>query len=110
MIKKYTFWLYAASVFQILAALLHSLSFIMEPQPSNDKEKEMMNLMTTYKMDLGGGFIHSMHEIMTALSICFPLLLLLGGCVNWFLLRKNAGTEIMHGYIRINLIIFGLCF
>jgi hypothetical protein len=110
MMKKYTFWLYGATIFQILGAMLHSLSFIMVPKPSNDTEKEMLHLMTTFKMDLGAGFSHSMQDLVTALSICFPLLLLLGGIVNWYLLRKNASVEIMRGYILINLIIFGVCF
>ncbi len=110
MIKKYTFWLYTSSVLQILTGLIHSLSFINKPQPTNDTEKELLNLMTSYKMDLGAGFTPTMSDLMTSFSICLMLLLLLGGSMNWFLLRKNPGIEIMRGVILINLIVFGICF
>lgn len=110
MLKKYTFWLKTAATLQILTAMLHSLSFINKPQGTNDTEKEMINLMTTTKMDMGAGFTPTMMDIITSMSVGFALMLLLGGVINWHLLRKNAGPEILKGIIVINIIIFGISF
>ena len=110
MIKKYTFWLSTASILQILTALLHSLSFFNNPQPANETESQLLNLMKLYRFDLGAGFTATMNDIVTSMSIGFTLLLFLGGIMNWFLLKKNAGVDILKGVILINLIIFGLCF
>ncbi len=110
MLKKYTFWLKTAATLQILTAMLHSLSFINKPQGTNDTEKQMITLMTTNKMDMGAGFTPTMYDIITSMSIGFALMLVLGGVINWFLLRKNAGPEILRGIIVINCIVFGISF
>ena len=107
---KYVFWLKAAAVFQLLTAGLHSISFIVKPQPGNDTERQLLDLMHNYKMDLGAGFLHSMSDLMNSFSISFTLLLLFGGLLNWYLLRKKVETEIIKGVIGINCIIFGGCF
>ena len=78
-ISKYTFWLKAAIVCQLLAAAFHSLSFLNNPQPENDNEKQLLDLMTNYELDLGAGFTPSMQDLMTSFSICVTLLLLFGG-------------------------------
>ncbi|MFZ1676731.1 MAG: hypothetical protein WAT91_05630 [Saprospiraceae bacterium] len=110
MLKKYTFWLKTAATLQILTAMLHSLSFINKPQGTNDTEKEMITLMTTNKMDMGAGFKPTMYDIITSMSIGFALMLILGGVINWYLLRKKAGPEILRGIIVINCIVFGISF
>ncbi len=110
MVKNYTFWLKTAATLQILTALLHSLSFINKPQGTNDKEIEMITLMMTNKMDMGAGFTPTMYNIVTSMSIGFALMLVLGGVINWYLLRKKASPEIMRGIIFINIIVFGISF
>ncbi|MEP6795959.1 MAG: hypothetical protein ABJB16_16645 [Saprospiraceae bacterium] len=110
MLKKYTFWLKIAATLQILTAMLHSLSFIDKPRGTNDAEKEMINLMTTNKMDMGAGFTPTMMDIITSMSVGFALMLLLGGVINWYLLRKKASPEILRGIIIINIIVFGISF
>jgi hypothetical protein len=51
-----------------------------------------------------------MGNLMTAFSISFALLLILGGAVNWFLLAKKAEVAIVRGVIGINMIVFGALF
>lgn len=110
MLKKYTFWLKTAATLQILTAMLHSLSFINKPQGTNDPEREMINLMTTNKMEMGAGFTPTMMDIITSMSVGFALMLLLGGVINWYLLQKNASPEILKGIIVINILVFGISF
>jgi hypothetical protein len=110
MLKKYTFWLKTAATLQILTAMLHSLSFINKPQGTNDTEIQMITLMTTNKMNMGAGFSPTMYDIVTSMSIGFAMMLLLGGVINWYLLRKNAGPEILRGIIFINIVVFGISF
>jgi len=110
MLKKYSFWLKAASIFQLLTAGLHSLSFLNNPAPENDSEKQLMELMNNYKKDLGGGFDPSMNDLLICLSACLPLLCILGGWINLYLLKRKADANIMKGIIGINIIVFGICF
>jgi len=107
---KYIFWLKAAAIFQLFTAGLHSISLVIRPRPVNDTERQLLDLMHDYKLDLGAGFMHSMKDLMNAFSIAFTLLLLFGGLLNWYLLKKKVETEIMTGVIGINCIIFGGCF
>jgi len=110
MVKKYTFWLKASIVFQLLTAGLHSFSFVNDLQPTDDRERQLLDLMNSYKLDFGMGFTPTMQNLMTSFSIGFTLLLVLGGTVNWFLLAKKADLAIVRGVIGINVIVFGALF
>ena len=66
--------------------------------------------MDTYKFDLGTGFHRTMGELTLVFSACLCLVCLLGGLLNWYLLRKKVDPEIMKGVITINLIVFGILF
>ena len=82
-------WLKAASILQILTAAVHSLSFIASPQSTDETEKQMIDLMTTYKMNMGAGFTPTMFDIFNSVSAGFALLFLFGGVMNWYLWRKK---------------------
>lgn len=110
MFKNYTFWLKASIVFQWLTAMVHSMSLINKMQGSNDTEKQLLDLMNTYHLQAGAGFTPTMQDLMTSFSIGFTLLLIFGGLINLFLLRKKADPVILKGLVGISLIIFGLCF
>ncbi len=108
--KKYTLWLKTAAIFQFIAALIHATSLFISPAPNNETEKQLFTLMDTYKFDLGAGFHRTMGELLLSLSACMCLVCLLGGLLNWYLLRKKIDAEIMKGVITINLVVFGICF
>ncbi len=108
--KKYTTWLKTALVFQFITAVIHATTLFLKPPPNNETEKQLFALMDTYKFDFGAGFHRTMGELTLALSACFCLVCLLGGLLNWYLLRKKVEPEIMKGVININLIVFGICF
>lgn len=108
--KNYTFWLKAASIMQFLTAIAHSISLFTNPIPENETEKKLIELMDTYKLDLGTGFHKTMNELMIPLSACLSLLCLLGGLINWYILQKKLAADIVKGIIIINLIVFGICF
>jgi len=110
MLRRYTFWLIAAVIFQFVTAALHSLSLIITPELHNDTERQLHELITNYHPDMGGGFHPSFWNLFTALSACYPLLCILGGLTLGYLVLKHTGPEIMRGIILINLIVFGVCF
>ena len=106
--KKYTTWLKTAAIFQFINVIIHLTSFFITPPPNNETEKQLFTLMDTYQFDLGAGFHRTMSELFLVFSACLCLVCLLGGLLNWYLLRKKAEPEIMKGVIIINLIVFGI--
>ena len=108
--KKYSTWLKAAAILQFTAAIIHAVTLFVTLPPNNETEKQLINLMDTYKFDFGAGFHRTMGELVFTLSACFCLVCLLGSLLNWYLLRKKIGPEIMKGVITINLIVFGILF
>jgi hypothetical protein len=108
--KKYSTWLKTAAIFQFITAIIHSISLFVTLPPNNETEKQLFTLMDTYKFDFGAGFHRTMGELTLVFSVCFCLVCLLGGLLNWYLLRKKVDPEIMKGIITINLIVFGICF
>lgn len=110
MLKRYTFWLTAAVLFQFLTGVIHALSFFARPELKNDTERQLHELITTYRTDMGAGFNPTLFDLFTALSSCYSLLCLLGGLTIGYLLLKHAEPNLMRGIIAINLAIFGVCF
>jgi hypothetical protein len=110
MLKRFTFWLWAAGVFQLLTALIHSVGLFIALEPQNDTERQLDHLMSSYRMDMGGGFNPSMENLFTALSSCFSFLCLLGGLTTLLLLRKKAPLDIIRGSVKIHILVFGACF
>jgi len=108
--KKYTIWLKTAAIFQFISAIVHAISLFVSPPPNNDTEKQLFTLMDTYQFDFGAGFHRTMNELVLVLSSCLCLLCLLGGLLNWYLLRKKVDPEIMKGVITINLVVFAILF
>jgi len=108
--QKYSKWLTTAAVLQLIAAIIHAITLFITQLPANETEKQLFTLMDTYRFDFGAGFRRTMGELIVALSACFSLLCLLGGLLNWYLVRKKAEPEIVRGVITINLIVFGVLF
>ena len=108
--NTYSFWLRAAAIVQVVTALIHSVSFIVSPEPANDTERQLLKLLESYKLDLGGGFHRSMGDLMTGLSMCFTLLYVFGGLIVFYLLRKRIEAGVMKGLINIYLVVFGFSF
>lgn len=110
MLKRYTFWLSAAVLFQLLTAIVHALSLFVAPKAENETEQQLMTLLTTYRRDMGGGFAPTTADLMLALSSCFSFVCLLGGLTLGYLLWKQTEPNVMKGIIGINLIVFGAIF
>lgn len=110
MLKRYTFWLTAAVIFQLLTAGIHAISLFIEPDPTNDIERQLVTLLSTYRMEMGAGFHPTFGNLFTALSSCFSLLCLLAGMTNGWLLLKHAEPSVMRGIIGINVLVFSICF
>jgi len=110
MLKRYRFWLWLAVVVLFLTALIHATSLFLQPTAQNETERQLFDLMSSYKQDFGGGFKRSTNELVTALSACFSLVCLLGGLSLAFLARKQADVRIMKGVVGIHALVFGICF
>lgn len=110
MFKKFTFWIWGAIVIQLLTSAFHSLSFFAKQEPTNETEKQLIDITGSYKADLGMGFHRTFAELFTAVSLCFTLICLFGGILNWYLKRKNIAADLWKGILLIQIIIFGAMF
>jgi len=108
--KRFTFWLWLAVVFQLLIVAVHSIGLFIPPSPANETEHQLFNLMLNYKQDMGAGFHRSIWNLFTALSSCFSLLCLLGGLINIYLLKKKVDVSVVKGLVGIQVLVFGICF
>lgn len=107
MLKGYRSWLWLAVVFQLLTAAVHALSLFVRAEPANDTERQLFDLVSTYRLDAGAGFSPTFGNLFTALSSCFSFACLLGGGINAYLLWKGADPGILKGVVGINVLVFG---
>jgi hypothetical protein len=110
LLKRYTFWLWLAVVFLFLTGAVHSVALFITPQPGNEVERQMIELMTTHKQDMGAGFHPTMWNLLTALSSCFSFLSFITALTLAYLLKKKVDPGILKGIVRIDLLVFAGCF
>ncbi len=108
--NKITSWLKVTIGFQFLTAAVHSLSFLRSPQGKNETEKQLIDLMYNYKMDMGFGFHRSMGQLFTSVSACFTLIFLLGALLNPYLIRMHAPANLLKGIVGIQTLVYGAVF
>ncbi len=108
--NQHNLWVKSAIFLQLLTALFHSLSLVVDMQANNDQEKLLYDLMINYQFDFGAGFKHSMMDIFTSFSICFNLLLLYSASLHIHLIRSNTSPDVLKGVLLISIITYSLCF
>ena len=74
----------------LLIGLVHSLSLLEPMVPKNDTERQLLDLMTSYKFDLMGS-VRSMSNLLRGFSIAFMLGALTLGALGLLLSRERAG-------------------
>lgn len=97
-------------IFQLLTAFFHSLSLFVNPIPNNETERQLLELIATYKLEMGPGSHPTFGNLFTALSSCFSFLCLFGAMINAYLMKKKAQPDLMRGILLINILVFGACF
>ncbi|HRG69182.1 MAG: hypothetical protein JNL65_13420 [Saprospiraceae bacterium] len=106
--KLYIGLSWAAIICLFLSGALHSISLFVEPAASNDIEKQLIQTMDTYQMDMGAGYHRTFAQIFFSLSACFSLLCLFASVLLWYLLKHPISKNIMMGILNIYLIFFGV--
>jgi NO-binding membrane sensor protein with MHYT domain len=108
--RRFSFFITAAAIVQLLTAVFHSLSFFVKPEAKNDTEKQLIELSTHYHPDAGMGFHPSLRELFTGLSICFTLICLFAALLNLFFKKKNLAVPLWRGFLLIQTVIFAMLF
>jgi hypothetical protein len=76
------------AVILVLLGLVHSLSLIKPPVPANDTERQLLELMTSYKFNLMGS-VRSLADLERGFSISFMLSVLGLGVLDLLLARER---------------------
>jgi hypothetical protein len=77
------------AVWLLILGAVHSISLFRELAPANDTERQMLELMTSYKFNLMGS-LRSMSELMRGFSVAFMLAPLAFGVLDLMLARERA--------------------
>ena len=107
MLKRYTFWLWTAVVLLWLTGIIHSIGIFVPLAPSNETERQMLDLMLHYHLNLGNGFHPTMWDLFRALSSCYSFICFLAAMTIAYLLKNRAAPTLLKGIIRIHLLVFG---
>ena len=78
------------AVMLLLLGVVHSLSLLGKPTPANETERQLLDLMSSYKFNVMGS-MRSMDNFMRGFSISFMLATWVMGAVNLVLCREYAG-------------------
>ena len=73
----------------IVIAAVHSISLFQKPMVRNDSEKQLMELMTTYRFTVMGS-VRTMNDFLRGFSISFGLASLGFGVLDFTLRRERA--------------------
>ncbi|HLG38476.1 MAG TPA: hypothetical protein VI461_02370 [Chitinophagaceae bacterium] len=110
MLSNFSLWIWATIIAQILTAALHSLSFIAPAKPRNDMERQLVEITTKYKLDMGAGFKRTFYNLFIGVSSCFTLIFILGAALNWYFLNAGIVGAVWKGFLLIQLVTYGIVF
>lgn len=110
MLSNFSFWIWGTIIAQLLTAVFHSISFFVKDKPKNDTEKQLIELNTKYKIDMGAGFKRSFGQLFIGVSTSFTLIFFFGAALNWYFLNSGISAEVWKGLLLIELIAYGLVF
>ena len=112
MSKKFSFWIWGAIILQWLTAAVHTVGQIMSEgaEVTDEKEKQLMDLMANFKKDYGAGFVRSIDDFVFALGICLTLFCIFGGLVDWWLKKKKVSADLWRGLLLIQVLIYAIAF
>jgi len=110
MTANFSFWIWGLVGTQFLAALSHSLSFIVKQRARNDTEAKLLDLVSNYRSDMGGGIKRSFNDLFIGISTCFTMVYTFGAVINWYFIKTGTGTETWKGLLLIELIAYTILF
>lgn len=79
----------SGAVTLLIMGLVHSLSFFAKQVPTNETERQLLDLMANYRFNLMGS-MRSMNNLLRGFSISFMLAALVMGAVDLVLCRERA--------------------
>ena len=82
---------------------IHSLSFLNEPQPQNDRESLLFDLLKNYHFDLGGT-MRSMQDLLNFFSLSLSLFCLFAGVTNLLIVRHFDNDALAKKIVAFNAI------
>jgi hypothetical protein len=80
----------AGGLMLVLLGLVHTLSLIRDPVPANETERQLFDLMNTYRFNLMGS-MRSMSDLMRGFSMSFTVASIGLGTLDLILARERAG-------------------
>jgi len=110
MLSTFSFWIWATIIAQLLTAIFHSLSFISPAKPRNESERQLIDITTNYKLDMGAGIKRSFYNLFVGVSSCFTIIYLLGAALNWYFLNAHLSADTWKGFLLIQLVAFSIFF
>ncbi|MGZ8553038.1 MAG: LIC_13387 family protein, partial [Chitinophagaceae bacterium] len=96
--------------YQLLTAIFHSISFFVKEKPGNETEKQLIELVKDYKIEMGAGIKRSFGQLFIGVSACFTMIYILGAVINWYFLQTTVGPAVWKGLILIELLAYGIVF
>jgi len=110
MSANFTFWIWGLVIMQLLTAFFHSLSFVAKPKPKNETERQLIDLVSKYKPDMGGGIRRSFSQMFIGVSTCFTMVYTFGAVINWYFVKSELSSETWKGLLLIEVISYGILF
>ena len=80
----------AGALWLLILGAVHSTSLFIKQVPANDTERQILDLMTSYRFNLIGS-LRSMSDLMRGFSVAFMLAPLAFGTLDLMLSRERAG-------------------
>lgn len=85
----------------LATGFLHSLSLFNNPQPQNDSERQLFDLLANYRFDLGGT-MRSMEELTNFFSLSLTLFCLFAGTINLLIVRYFENESLAKKIVTFN--------
>ncbi len=100
---------YTGAILQIITCPVHLLGHFQKKLPANEQERTLLDLLYSYKTDFGAGFVRSLGDIMSGLSLQYSIFTLMIGLISIFAVRQAPGSPFLRTLCWINFAFMALC-
>jgi len=91
----------------LATGVIHALSFLNNPEPQNDSERQLFDLLKNYRFDLGGT-MRSMEELINFFSLNLSLFCLFAGITNLIIAKHLDNEALAKKVVTFNAIFWTL--
>lgn len=95
---------YTGTVVQLVSVVVHFIGVLSNRAPADSQGKMLHDLMHSYKIDLGAGFVRTMSDFFLGFGLVYGVFILFFALINLFAIRQAGSPRFLRSLCWLNVL------